>query len=494
MLSIRPTRQAGAAAITTFVLLSILLYVSFQPRFDFVPTVIPLPIKSHTDSNLSSVPVHSDEETESSPTKHGTDLVTTTVLAHVHGFTVLENVYLKNGTLFIVHPDSASLGKSDKAEGYPVRQNLISKIADMKSGVDDDPTDQDLMFISYSSARGTLGTFTQRISGVTVLLHDPVQFMRHYYHFWGEIILGAWRVYTTISQRNVFPPTWSETEPMRFLMPFSDNGAWRDGPGVNSPLMRAAFPSAALEESDQWSDLQKLGATVVLDRVVLVDRHAAHRHPNSSVWAKMIASTMDVDAAKGFWEPIRQSVVKCILGYIPTVNEQGVVLNLEAREKSDMAPLVTYISRQGAGRRLTKEDDEGLVAALEGLEREGVIRFRLAKMEKMDLREQIELAAKTTVMVGVHGNGLTHQLWMPSSPWSTVMEILRPKSYVFDYEMLSRNAGHRHYAVWNDTFTTYPEGTYHQAFNYAVGFHENDIPVFGPAVAAQIRERLSERY
>ncbi len=62
-------------------------------------------------------------------------------------------------------------------------------------------------------------------------------------------------------------------------------------------------------------------------------------------------------------------------------------------------------------------------------------------------------------MIGVHGNGLTHELWMPRTPKSTVIEIFYPNceqlhahlsvcihtavGYLFDYEMLARNMGHK---------------------------------------------------
>lgn len=93
-------------------------------------------------------------------------------------------------------------------------------------------------------------------------------------------------------------------------------------------------------------------------------------------------------------------------------------------------------------------------------------------------------------MVGVHGNGLTHQLWMPPSARSTVIEIVMYGGYTFDYEMLARNMGHKHYMVWNDTLLTYSKGTYHKGVKYPDGFHGSNIYVHGPAVAQKIKERL----
>src|SRR6266576_7004357 len=118
----------------------------------------------------------------------------------------------------------------------------------------------------------------------------------------------------------------------------------------------------------------------------------------------MIAGSMSVNATKHFWEPLRASLVKGLLGYVPIVSNRGVVLS---HEEDNGPPLVTYVSRQGGGRRLGQEYHDSLVSSLRELENEGVIRFHVARMELMTIHEQIELAAKTTIMIGVHGNGLT---------------------------------------------------------------------------------------
>lgn len=68
---------------------------------------------------------------------------------------------------------------------------------------------------------------------------------------------------------------------------------------------------------------------------------------------------------------------------------------------------MTYISRQSTGRRLREEDHAGLVRSLRELDAEGVCEVHVVRMEGMSLKAQIELVARTSVLVGVHGNGLT---------------------------------------------------------------------------------------
>lgn len=87
-------------------------------------------------------------------------------------------------------------------------------------------------------------------------------------------------------------------------------------------------------------------------------------------------------------------------------------------------PVITYVSRQDWGRRmLRKRDHEQLVAELEALEKKYGWEVHIVAMDKLSRDDQIRLAARTTILMGVHGNGLTHLLWMNNlNPRATVME------------------------------------------------------------------------
>ena len=54
------------------------------------------------------------------------------------------------------------------------------------------------------------------------------------------------------------------------------------------------------------------------------------------------------------------------------------------------------------------------------------------------------------IMLGVHGNGLTHLVFMKPNRASTVIEIFYPKGFAHDYHWTTRSLGMTHVAVWND--------------------------------------------
>jgi len=62
-----------------------------------------------------------------------------------------------------------------------------------------------------------------------------------------------------------------------------------------------------------------------------------------------------------------------------------------------------------------------------------------------------------------------------------------PGGFAFDYSWTARTIGHKHFAVWNDTSTTWPDSP---KVNYPQGFQgKHVIPVYGPYVAQFIERR-----
>ncbi|KAF9525435.1 hypothetical protein CPB83DRAFT_727479, partial [Crepidotus variabilis] len=402
-----------------------------------------------------------------SPASHILPVKTTDLLLRPHGFIISDNLYLRNGTLYAVAEDPST---------WPELHFVLSKGLSSDLKVDLDPTEKEMRIITPSEAKVVLGETALAIDGMTFILYDirsnvETVFIQHYYHWWGEIILGAMRIYSALTLLpNITLPL---PEPKRFIIPNVGDHSWRDYAGVDGPMMRAAFPSSSISRGDYWDDLATLQRTFVFERAMVVSREAAHKHPLSSQWFKMISSTMSVKTPKHFWEPLRQRLVINTLSHLPLgpdqhfpskpIESSNHELNHGAMRISDtwLEPLEEMAKRK-RGIPLRKRQDGVLDASI------------------------------PLIMVGVHGNGLTHQIWMPPSNQSTVIEIFYPKTYLHDYEMLARNMGHKHYAVWNDTTLTYPEGKWFPGVEGGIKdtFHGYSIPVHGPTVAEVVRKRL----
>lgn len=80
--------------------------------------------------------------------------------------------------------------------------------------------------------------------------------------------------------------------------------------------------------------------------------------------------------------------------------------------------------------------------------------IRTADFATLTLREQIRIAAESDVLVGVHGAGLTHVLWM--RPGTKLVEIIPPATERACFGNLAAWVGVRH-ATWQDADPTEDE-------------------------------------
>jgi hypothetical protein len=325
----------------------------------------------------------------------------------------------------------------------------------------------------------------------------------------------------------------------RSIFMHSNADGWRDTPGFNSYFLRAAFPSMSIEHQEDWQDrviATKGGPNAIQDRawlfplVILVDRSAAFRdvltgghtqRTAAQAWEYMRnVGRLRGERVAGWWEPVRDAVLRFAgsgdgvdeyrarememggtedqwigLGdddgdsldtanTVPATTATTATLELPMPQKV----VVTYISRQGGSRRkLTPEAHDNLVSALkESADQKG---FELIVMEaeKLTKDEQLRVIGRTTILLGVHGNGLTHLVFMPPTRASAVIEIFYPGGFAHDYHWTARAMGMPHYAVWNDTIFTHPN---EPRVDYPEGFQENYIPVDGPTVAKLIEDRI----
>lgn len=124
----------------------------------------------------------------------------------------------------------------------------------------------------------------------------------------------------------------------------------------------------------------------------------------------MIAGTQELEAPEfdpsspspdheGFWSPLRKSLTHNLLGYIPTFASLTNRIVLSPPSDRSDKPVVTYIDRQGTGRRLTDESHKSMVEALRTLEEEGVCEVQIVRMENVGLREQVRLVARSAVSI-----------------------------------------------------------------------------------------------
>ncbi|PCH45121.1 hypothetical protein WOLCODRAFT_106109 [Wolfiporia cocos MD-104 SS10] len=397
----------------------------------------------------------------------------TKIVVHVPGWTIFDRLYILNGTVHVV---------TDQPETIPDRSRITSTAVFINNGpiaeAERIPTDKEMRIIDTNEARRLFGPSAERLDGVTWFANDPKQFITHYYHWSAELFFGFWRTYSSLDPG--IPPS-GETmlpSPRRMVFPHLDANNWRDYAAMNQWVLRSAFPSISMEFMNDWKERADMGRVFVLDRVVFADRAAAMHGENFLRTQRTAANPFALPGSVNWWSTVRNNVV----GFAGLVEGGGA-------QGAASKPVITYISRQDWGRRmLIPEHHDRLVQELYNLRDTYGYEVNVVSMDRLSRIEQFQLAGRTTIMMGVHGNGLTSLLWMRPTPRSTVMEFFYPEGFAHDYEYTTRALGMVHYGFWNDRSFTRPDVP---PVNYPEGFQGNSIPVDGAAVARLCRERLT---
>ena len=103
-----------------------------------------------------------------------------------------------------------------------------------------------------------------------------------------------------------------------------------------------------------------------------------------------------------------------------------------------------YIDRQNTDRRLPDEHHDWIVNYAT---QHANIEFRQLHMETYTAMEQIEKASECDMLIGMHGNGLTHAFWM--QPRRYVIEFFWKYNYQFDYATIAHMMKHSYLGLLN---------------------------------------------
>ncbi|TDL21878.1 hypothetical protein BD410DRAFT_840270 [Rickenella mellea] len=391
---------------------------------------------------------------------------------------MFDQLYMLNGTLYIV---------SNRSSSFPELRFIYSTGRDILNGMEEKlkrlPTDKEIRIISGAEARRLFGTSATRIDGPNWLVNEPQMFITHYYHFTAEVLFGLWRAYSSLDPHITPDGVFSVPPPQRLFFTHVGCSEWRDYASMNEWVLRGAFPSISMEFSSDWADRAKTARPFVFDRVLIFDRSAAHLGAPPGLPWRIASEAFVSHGSPHWWSPVRNNVLE-----FSGLAHEWVLGPDPGSIATKQEFVITYISRQGWSRRKLRESDhEELVRQLMRLKERYGYEVNVVEMNKLTRAEQFQLAGRTTIMIGVHGNGLTSLMWMRPTPRSTVIEIFCPQGFGFDYEYTTRAFGMVHYGVWNNITFTSPDLP---PENWPDEFQGNNIPVDGAVVADLVHRRL----
>ena len=182
-----------------------------------------------------------------------------------------------------------------------------------------------------------------------------------------------------------------------------------------------------------------------VDVTLLIDRVQCKREQTTRIH-KIWTNYLDSFPAQAWYQATLQGLVQRLPH---DVQETPDTLSSSSMDPSPSLAqstklVVGYIDRQQTNRRLPDTFHMWLV---QYLRQHPAVEFVHIRMERYAAVAQIQLAQKLDMIVGVHGNGLSHQLWM--KPSSYVFEMYWDFTFHYDYASMAQLMNHTYRGLYN---------------------------------------------
>lgn len=247
----------------------------------------------------------------------------------------------------------------------------------------------------------------QVIPDTTVLIFERNTTPNHCHHFFHflEHLIGLWNFGGEACRENV--------KLFLFVGNGTRNFEWEGVNQTSIHLVQALFPNAKVMH---WKEFIK------------------ERRNGLIRFEKVLSSDRAMEVKKE--EPYRTE--RYMGGYFQKLDPKSVDRFKEAvwnyaggKKEISEKKKVTYVTRS-APRCLAKKEEQTLLEKIEKLKN---IELRIVDFATLPFEEQIRVVANTDVLIGVHGNGLSHALFLPEK--ATLIELFPPNTFRVEYKIFA---------------------------------------------------------
>lgn len=248
-----------------------------------------------------------------------------------------------------------------------------------------------------------------QVSGTTVFILEKQGTPDHFVHFFHflEHLVGLWN----------FGGEKYREDVKRFV--FAGNGiknveGWQGANQVNYHLVRALFPHAKIQT---WKDFLEdyPNETLHFERVLTSDRAMEKYKKEPYYTARLLGGHFT-----HFTKPSLDHLASSVWEYC------GAKRNPSHRKQ------ITFVKREHS-RRLTADCQQQLLSRIQALPQ---FLLKIVDLAALSFKEQVQLIANTDILLGVHGNGLSHALFLPEG--GSLIEIFPPSSFRVEYRILTQ--------------------------------------------------------
>lgn len=257
----------------------------------------------------------------------------------------------------------------------------------------------------------------RKVEGTTVIVMERWETTLHFAHFFHflEHLLGIWSFGGEAAREDVKLFLIASNGHLKSTDP------WKGVNDITWHLIRALFPHA---EIAVWQDFVESNKRLCFERAITSDRCMEYTKK----------------------EPYR--IERMMGGYFQKLDPTSIDRMADrVYEYLDVIPLpstslrVTYVMRPPP-RCLQPEIEAELLGKISELPD---VELRLVDFEKMTFREQVEVVANTDLLLGAHGNGFSHTLFLPKG--ASLMELYPKNSFRTGYRIFSQLRGVHYYGM-----------------------------------------------
>lgn len=257
---------------------------------------------------------------------------------------------------------------------------------------------------------------SQLLGSSIILMEYPLNYFTHFFHLL-EHLVGVWAFYGCDKASEVKHIILAGNGSKR-------NCSWEGPNRINYHVLKALFPHAEVYTWDAFLKRQQ-GKLTYIEKAIISDRGLTLSYQACAKINKFLGAALPyIDPKK------MESFASQVQSYAQTV-----------KEDHEGKLHVTYVQRP-LPRCLTKKVEEKLIRDIEALPN---VILKVVDFAKMSFKEQINLIGNTDVLIGVHGNGLSHTLFLPSN--ACLIEIFPPDNHHLDFRVFAESRGIDYYGV-----------------------------------------------
>ncbi|KAG2008231.1 hypothetical protein CC2G_013686 [Coprinopsis cinerea AmutBmut pab1-1] len=396
-------------------------------------------VRRDTINRLNTRSPQDNESVNNARLWWGDDIPLTQVIKHAPGYSIVDNVFAFNGSVYLVTDDKSSLPP------------VTSIMETMGTGF------SRWEVLTKEEGQRTLGKYGGIIRGVSWMSGNPSPY--------NLTLFDLWRLQSTLDPSIDAEGRTTLSPPHRLIFPhtrfFTDPNPpneqhWirrvRAETGFHPYLVKAAFPHLDIQYYEDWEDIHKMAVPFVYERLVVSDRKAAAASVNRG--QPVNSPVFGLETSKYWWEPIRRTLALYFDRLVEEVDAASAKKQGFFSFRGGPKPVITFIDNQKEGAAkgqavLAAEDYSRLGRSLRRMAREKGYEFHTVStnLTETSWDHRMDTIVRSTIVLGTHGNHLLDSVWMRPSPKATLIEIFPQDEFVLTRELPARSIG-INYVAW----------------------------------------------